>query len=84
MEKDKLRDICYYALDSFNLPSHGEEYPFSINLKGPLKHIKSFQLVLFLMEVESKLDAEVDLFDLIDSMGGDICGRDLIDRLLVL
>ena len=84
MEKKKLIDIFHSALKSFNLPSKDEDYPLNVVLKGSLKQIKSFQLVLFLMEVESKIEVEVDLFDLVESMEVDICVRDLLDQLLTV
>jgi hypothetical protein len=87
MEKKKLVDICHHALEDFNLQSRAADYPLNIILKGPLKEIKSFQMVLFLMECESALEEgemEVDLFDLFECMDDNVTVEDLIHELSII
>ena len=87
MEKKKLVDICYHALEGFNLQPRDEGYPLNVILKGPLKDIKSFQMVLFLMECEAALEKgeiEVDLFDLLECMNENVSIEDLIHELSII
>ena len=84
MEENRLIEICIQALEGFNLPTNDYDYPLNVVLKGPTKHLKSFHLVLFLMEVESlteDLELDVDLFDLVDTMGEDTTVGALIAKL---
>jgi len=81
MEEKKLIEICNKALQSFNLSTTGLDYPLNVILKGSTRDLKSFQLVLFLMEVESgleELEVAVDLFDLVGAMGDDVSVIDLV------
>tara|TARA_B110000238_G_C16029850_1_gene396980 strand:+ start:466 stop:729 length:264 start_codon:yes stop_codon:yes gene_type:complete len=84
MQQNKLLEICKGALQDLKVSSELLENPTIVVLKGSSKHLKSFQLVLFLMEIESKiedLEIEVDLFNLADSMGDELTLGELIDKL---
>ena len=84
MNEKVITDICIKALKSFNLQTNDSDYPLNIILKGPQKHLKSFHLVLFLMDIESlteDLELGVDVFDLVESMGDNITVGELISKL---
>ena len=65
---DPLIDAATAAFKESNIEVNGQNDMLALELVGAKRKIKSFELVVFIMELESQLEIsdEISIFDLID------------------